>query len=355
MPSTTICRPAVPSGRPAAALLAFAAIRRAPTRRRAGVPRGAACRPAVPSGRPAAASWRAPLFVAAPTRRRDGVARGAASRWPAAPQDGRRQPLQHATASRRASPRGGQRRRAANCCAGLVTRKRSRPSWRAPAVRGRSCASLEDPTAIIGGMPIYEYRCEGCEHRFETLIRGAETPACPTCGSQSLAREFSTFAVSTGGGGAMQLGGPGPVRQLRRSARRRLVFDELELRRPADAAARLARRIAAERHGRPRPRVRARANQGDSLIFRKRLPSPADVADALRRLSRIAALRGEAPVSAALGAAARAAAALDPKALRKRRSRSPGARSIPRSRRRSRPSPPTARRPSPLPPKRAAA
>jgi len=59
-------------------------------------------------------------------------------------------------------------------------------------------------------MPIYEYRCEGCEHRFETLVRGAESPSCPTCGSQTLAREFSTFAVSTGSGGAMRSAAPGP-------------------------------------------------------------------------------------------------------------------------------------------------
>jgi len=60
-------------------------------------------------------------------------------------------------------------------------------------------------------MPIYEYRCEGCEHRFETLVRGAEAPSCPTCGSQTLAREFSTFAVSTGGGSsAMRSTAPGP-------------------------------------------------------------------------------------------------------------------------------------------------
>ncbi len=78
-------------------------------------------------------------------------------------------------------------------------------------------------------MPIYEYRCEGCQHRFETLVRGAEAPACPTCGSQTLAREFSTFAVSTGGGAsAMRVGRAGPVRQLRRSPRRRLLFDELD-------------------------------------------------------------------------------------------------------------------------------
>jgi putative FmdB family regulatory protein len=60
-------------------------------------------------------------------------------------------------------------------------------------------------------MPIYEYRCEGCEHRFETLVRGAETPVCPTCGSQALARELSTFAVSTGGGStAYRAASPSP-------------------------------------------------------------------------------------------------------------------------------------------------
>ena len=59
-------------------------------------------------------------------------------------------------------------------------------------------------------MPIYEYRCEACEHRFETLVRGAETPVCPTCGSATLARELSTFAVSTGGSPARYSAAPSP-------------------------------------------------------------------------------------------------------------------------------------------------
>jgi putative FmdB family regulatory protein len=59
-------------------------------------------------------------------------------------------------------------------------------------------------------MPIYEYRCEACEHRFETLVRGAETPVCPTCGSATLARELSTFAVSTGGSTSRYAASPSP-------------------------------------------------------------------------------------------------------------------------------------------------
>ena len=52
------------------------------------------------------------------------------------------------------------------------------------------------------------------------------------------------------------------------------------------------------------------------MIFRKRLPSPDDVAGALRRLSRIAALRGDAPTAGALDTAARQTAAFDPSALK---------------------------------------
>lgn len=59
-------------------------------------------------------------------------------------------------------------------------------------------------------MPIYEYRCEACDHRFEALIRNADAPECPSCGSRTLERAFSTFAVSTGGASAMRSAAPGP-------------------------------------------------------------------------------------------------------------------------------------------------
>jgi putative FmdB family regulatory protein len=46
-------------------------------------------------------------------------------------------------------------------------------------------------------MPIYEYRCENCEERFEEFLAAstAPSPRCPVCGSESVARLFSTFAT----------------------------------------------------------------------------------------------------------------------------------------------------------------
>jgi putative FmdB family regulatory protein len=48
-------------------------------------------------------------------------------------------------------------------------------------------------------MPLYEYECRACRHRFETLVRRGETPACPACQSASLERRVSQFAVTTPG------------------------------------------------------------------------------------------------------------------------------------------------------------
>jgi putative FmdB family regulatory protein len=50
-------------------------------------------------------------------------------------------------------------------------------------------------------MPIYEYRCRDCEHRFEILQRmgpGPEGLACPRCGADQLQKQYSTFASNTG-------------------------------------------------------------------------------------------------------------------------------------------------------------
>lgn len=49
-------------------------------------------------------------------------------------------------------------------------------------------------------MPLYEYRCEACGHRFELWQRmGAdkEGVSCPSCGSREVARLWSTFASSS--------------------------------------------------------------------------------------------------------------------------------------------------------------
>ncbi len=47
-------------------------------------------------------------------------------------------------------------------------------------------------------MPLYEYRCESCGHRFETLQQvgaGAADVSCPRCAAGRVARELSTFAA----------------------------------------------------------------------------------------------------------------------------------------------------------------
>ncbi len=47
-------------------------------------------------------------------------------------------------------------------------------------------------------MPIYEYKCESCNHAFEHLARtlSAPTPACPKCGKAKVNKQFSTFSAS---------------------------------------------------------------------------------------------------------------------------------------------------------------
>jgi len=54
-------------------------------------------------------------------------------------------------------------------------------------------------------MPLYEYRCAACDHRFEVLQRvgdDAEGVVCPRCGEPRVARQLSTFAARGGGSSA---------------------------------------------------------------------------------------------------------------------------------------------------------
>jgi putative FmdB family regulatory protein len=48
-------------------------------------------------------------------------------------------------------------------------------------------------------MPIYEYRCKTCDHKFELLVRGKTEPACPSCKGLDLERLLSLPAVSSEG------------------------------------------------------------------------------------------------------------------------------------------------------------
>ncbi len=44
-------------------------------------------------------------------------------------------------------------------------------------------------------MPIFEYVCRECNHRFELLVQGATVAACPSCKATSLEKQFSAFGV----------------------------------------------------------------------------------------------------------------------------------------------------------------
>lgn len=49
-------------------------------------------------------------------------------------------------------------------------------------------------------MPIFEYVCRKCEHRFEKIVYGAAAPECPACGAKKPERQLSVFAAGVGRG-----------------------------------------------------------------------------------------------------------------------------------------------------------
>ena len=49
-------------------------------------------------------------------------------------------------------------------------------------------------------MPLYEYKCVGCDDHFEVLVmKPSQAIQCPSCGSESVERLLSMFAVSSEG------------------------------------------------------------------------------------------------------------------------------------------------------------
>ena len=43
-------------------------------------------------------------------------------------------------------------------------------------------------------MPIYDYQCQACGHRFEALVRSGASPSCPECASTALDKCVSPIA-----------------------------------------------------------------------------------------------------------------------------------------------------------------
>ncbi|MFT3931665.1 MAG: zinc ribbon domain-containing protein [Spongiibacteraceae bacterium] len=52
-------------------------------------------------------------------------------------------------------------------------------------------------------MPIYEYRCEACQHELEALQKLSDDPLkkCPKCGADALQKQVSAAGFRLKGGG----------------------------------------------------------------------------------------------------------------------------------------------------------
>ncbi|MCY4187125.1 MAG: zinc ribbon domain-containing protein [Bryobacterales bacterium] len=62
-------------------------------------------------------------------------------------------------------------------------------------------------------MPIFEYYCEECDSRFESLVMGsAPEPDSCHCGSESIERVYSTFAPGAASSPAQACAAPGEQR-----------------------------------------------------------------------------------------------------------------------------------------------
>lgn len=59
-------------------------------------------------------------------------------------------------------------------------------------------------------VPIFEYRCDHCGHRFEAIVlNGRQPDLCPACEHPDLRKQISTFAAHASSGSAMAAG-PAP-------------------------------------------------------------------------------------------------------------------------------------------------
>ncbi len=54
-------------------------------------------------------------------------------------------------------------------------------------------------------MPIFEYVCKECQHKFEALVFGQQKAACPKCESKKLEPQLSVFAVPAKSGASSSL------------------------------------------------------------------------------------------------------------------------------------------------------
>jgi len=51
-------------------------------------------------------------------------------------------------------------------------------------------------------MPIFEYLCEECGHKFEAIVFGGQKAECPKCHAAKLEQQLSTFSAHSHGSAA---------------------------------------------------------------------------------------------------------------------------------------------------------
>ena len=77
-------------------------------------------------------------------------------------------------------------------------------------------------------MPLYEFKCLGCGHQFEALVRPHEgSPLCPSCQGDDLERILSMFAVSSEATRATNLNRARKAGEKERRDKREAEMDEI--------------------------------------------------------------------------------------------------------------------------------
>ena len=54
-------------------------------------------------------------------------------------------------------------------------------------------------------MPLFDFVCDRCQHRFEELVSADEVPPCPDCKSAKVSRQLPVFAVGGASSGKAPL------------------------------------------------------------------------------------------------------------------------------------------------------
>jgi len=62
-------------------------------------------------------------------------------------------------------------------------------------------------------MPLFEFQCRQCGHRFETLVLSTSRskPTCPACDGSDLEKLVSVFGVGSGATTGRSAGAPVPL------------------------------------------------------------------------------------------------------------------------------------------------